>query len=65
MQNEGVFYTRAALLAIGLMVSFFHTSESDLGNSLGAPSVTGTVVSPFEYNSVESWEIFSVFGNLL
>lgn len=36
-----MFYARAAVLAIGLMLLFFHVSQSDLGNSLEVPSVTG------------------------
>lgn len=33
-----MFYARAAVLAIGLMLSFFHVSQPNLGNSLPVPS---------------------------
>lgn len=37
-QKGDVFYARAAVLATGLMLSFFHVSQSNLGNSLEVPS---------------------------
>lgn len=39
------------------MLSFFHMSQSDLGNSLEVPSVTEPAVS-LEYDSVGSWKTF-------
>lgn len=39
-RDEDVLYAGAAVLAIGLLLSFFHVSPSDLGNSPEASFVT-------------------------